>query len=359
MNGHSRQRKAARRKRRIERRLAKRRWRERDRPMLAASNIAYDVAERTRATGVGGIGVMHLLAQRTGLIERIDEQLHLLKIHLPYHESDHVLNIAYNLLGGGDCLEDLELRRTDEAYLDALGAQRIPDPTTAGDFCRRFSEADVEALQDAINQTRLDVWRQQDRGQDPGVFLEEAVIDVDGTLAPTTGQCKEGMDYSYKGEWGYHPLVVSLANTREPLFLCNRPGNRPSHEGAADYLDRAIALCKEGGFDKVLLRGDTDFTQSSHLDRWDEQEHVWFLFGIDAHAKLVHRAESLQNKAWQPLKHGAKYEIKTQPRARPENVKERIVIERGFQNIRLLSEEVAEFAYQPVKCSKSSPLKVT
>jgi hypothetical protein len=117
---HSKQRKSARRKRRIQQRLAPRRWTAQDRPMFSAANIHYDVADRTRALGAGGIGAIHLLAQRTGLIEAIDRKLHLLKVHLPYHESDHVVNVGYNLLAGGACLEDLELLREDEAYLDAL-----------------------------------------------------------------------------------------------------------------------------------------------------------------------------------------------------------------------------------------------
>ncbi len=133
-------------------------------------------------------------------------------MHLPYHESDHVLGIAYNVLCGGTCLQDIEQRRQDEVYLDALGAQRIPDPTTAGDFCRRFDEAAIEALQTAINETRVRVWRAQ-----PAAFFDEAIIDADGTLAETTGQCKEGMDIAYDGVWGYHPLVVSLANTRRAV----------------------------------------------------------------------------------------------------------------------------------------------
>ncbi len=40
----------------------------------------------------------------SGLIDAIDQNLHLLKRHLPYHESDHVLNVAYNILCHGDCL---------------------------------------------------------------------------------------------------------------------------------------------------------------------------------------------------------------------------------------------------------------
>ena len=126
------------RKRQIARRLDKQDNRGCDQPIMTASNIHYEIADRTRATAAGGIGAMHLLAKKLGLDEAIDRSLGLLKIHLPYHDSDHVLNIAYNLLAGGTCLEHLELLRHNEAYLDALGARRIPDPTTAGDFCRRF-----------------------------------------------------------------------------------------------------------------------------------------------------------------------------------------------------------------------------
>jgi hypothetical protein len=83
-----------------------------------------------------------------GLAKAIDANLQLLKVHLLYHESDHILNIAYNSIMDGTCLEDIELRRNDEVFLDTLGAQRIPDPTTAGDFCRRFAEEDVGPQRD-------------------------------------------------------------------------------------------------------------------------------------------------------------------------------------------------------------------
>ncbi|MFH0982937.1 MAG: IS1380 family transposase [Planctomycetota bacterium] len=337
-------RKLANRKRRIQRRLRDRVWSPQDRPMLTAANIYYELADRTRGLNAGGIGLMHGLARRVGLIDEIDRRLHLLKVHLPYHESDHVLNIAYNLLAGGQCLEDLELRRHDEVYLDALGAQRIPDPTTAGDFCRRFDDADVHMLLACINAARLRVWRQQ-----PEAFFNLATIDVDGLMAPTTGECKQGMDISYQGEWGYHPLLVSLANTREVLYVANRSGNRPSHEGASAYLDQAIQLCRSGGFKKVLLRGDTDFTQTRHLDRWDDAG-VQFVFGVDAQPHLVEYAETLPESAWTRLERPAKHTVKTQPRRRPDNVKEQVVRARQFENLRLGSEDVAEFAYRPGKC---------
>jgi hypothetical protein len=335
-----------RRKGRIARRLDKNDNRGCDRPVMTASNIHYEIADRTRATANGGIGAIHLLAKKLELDQAIDRNLGLLKIHLPYHDSDHVLNIAYNLLAGGTCLEHLELLRSDEAYLDALGARRIPDPTTAGDFCRRFNEAAVFRLQTIFNATRLKLWRRQ-----PKSFFREAIIDADGTMAETGGECKQGMDINYKGQWGYHPLVLSLANTGEPLFVVNRSGNRPSHEQAATYFDRAIALCRRAGFQKIRLRGDTDFTQTEHLDRWDGQD-VRFVFGIDATKKLYALAADLPQNAWKTLVRRAKHEVKTKPRRRPQNVKQQVVEDRQFTDIRLVKEHVAEFRYRPAKCKR-------
>ena len=164
-------------KRRIGRRLRRRNWCDQPEPMFKATNIHYEHSDRIRGIAYGGIGAIHSLAQRSGLIGGIDGQLHLLRSHLPYHESDHVLNIAYNILCGGQRLEDIEIRRNDEVYLDALGALSIPDPTTAGDFCRRFRPSDVETLMDVINRTRQRIWRQQ-----PSAFFEEAILEADWIL---------------------------------------------------------------------------------------------------------------------------------------------------------------------------------
>ena len=335
------------RKQRIQYRLRNINWKEQNKPMLSASNIHYDIADRTRGLAYGGIGSIQLLVKQTGLVKAIDDKLKLLKRHLPYFESDHVLNIAYNILCNGDCLEDIERLRNDEVYLDALDAKRIPDPTTAGDFCRRYTTEDVETLMDIINEIRLGVWRKQ-----PDEFFQEAIIDVDGMIVETTGECKEGMDISYKGTWGYHPLVVSLANTAEPLYLVNRSGNCVSSEGAAKYIDRVMDLCDTVGFRNILIRGDTDFSQTKHLDRWDGRG-ARFIFGINAMPNLIEIADNLPEDLRRPFLRPAKYEVKTQPRRHPANVKEQIVVERQYENIRLRSEDLGEFDYRPTKCNKT------
>ncbi|MBK8013771.1 MAG: hypothetical protein IPK13_20780 [Deltaproteobacteria bacterium] len=166
-------------------------------PVLSGGNVRYELAGKTKAISHGGIGAVQRLVKKTGLTKHIDDNLHLLKIKVPYHESDHVMNIAYNALCGGRTLEDIELRRNDRVFLEALGTRSIPDPTTAGDFCRRFS------------------------------------------VGNTDGECKEGMDISYNGIWSCHALLVTLANTAEPLCIASRGANRPSHEGVIPYFERA------------------------------------------------------------------------------------------------------------------------
>jgi len=315
-------------------------------PMLAGAVRGYEVSGKVTAISCGGIGLVHEMVRSIGLAEAIDRTVHVFKRHFPYHESDHVLNLAYNLLAGGTCIEDIELLRQNEGYLDTLGAQRIPDPTTAGDFLRRFGEGEIQGLQRAIHRTQQKVWKRLPRKE-----RELAQIDVDGTIAPTCGACKEGMDLSYKGEWGYAPLLVSLANTQEVLFTVNRPGNAVSHSGAAPYMDAAVDLVLSAGFRRARLRGDTDFSLTRNFDRWSERG-VQFVFGIDAYPSFVDLAERVCESAYEPLKRPAKREVRTEPRTRPENVKERIVQERGYTNLVLEEEHIAELPYRPARAER-------
>jgi hypothetical protein len=318
--------------------------------MLRGGSRRIEVSERLCATPVGGIAVLHRMVQSLGFDREINEPLTVLKRHLPYHESDHVLSLAYNVVAGGTSLDDLDRLREDESFLDLVGAERIPDPTTAGDFLRRLVPSDVERVLDVVNITREKVWTKLPRRD-----RERAIVDADGTFVETTGQKKRGMEINYQGIWGYHPLIISLANTQEPLFVVNRPGNVPSHQDATVWFDRAIELCWEK-FDEVLLRGDTDFSLTKNFDRWTEAG-VKFVFGYDARSTLIERAEALDPEAWTELERPRR-EPKTASRSRRENTKEAIIVEREFENVRLLKESVAEIAYQPTHCGRAYRLVV-
>ena len=332
------------RKKRLEQRIDKHNWSGQS-PMIDPTGIQYELAEKQQAIAAGGIGGIMQVVNQVGLREEINHSIPLLKIHLPYDEADHVLNIALNLLAGGTCLDHLEDRRTDEAYLNALGAERIPDPTTAGDFCRRFDELTIMQLMQGINRTRQKVWAQQ-----PREFFATATIELDGTMVETYGEKKQGIGMNYKKLWGYHPLVVTLAETGEVLYLANRSGNRPSHENSAFYADLAIAQCRQAGFQKIVLRGDTDFALTENFDRWTDDD-VEFVFGIDAMPNLVALADSLENKAWTRLARPTAEPPQTAPRQQRPNHKQAVVEQKGYLNKQLQAEWYAEFDYRPTKCS--------
>jgi hypothetical protein len=189
------------------------------------------------------------------------------------------------------------------------------------------------------------IWEQQ-----PESFRKEAIINADGTICPTTGECKQGMDISYNGQWGYHPLVISLHNTREPLFIVNRSGNAPSHLDSAQWIDKSLDLvCST--FGKVHLRGDTDFSLTGHFDKWDQR--CRFIFGMDAMPNLKEIANAIDPSDWELFEPKPKYKVKTRKRKRPENIKEQIVKRRKFRRIVTESEHVAEFDYRPGKCDKT------
>lgn len=312
---------------------------------ICCGDVKYELAEKQQAVHCGGLGVITQLVKQLKLRRHINQAAPVFKFHAPYDETDHILNIAFNLLSGGTCLEHLEYRRNDEAYLDALGTRRIPDPTTAGDFCRRFDDYQIVSVMQAINQVRQTVWKQQ-----PDSFFDCATIEADGTMVETSAEKKQGIGINHKGQWGYHPLVVTLAETQESLYLQNRSGNRPSHENAAFFFDLAIKDCRKAGFRKIVLRGDTDFSQTAYLDGWHEQG-VEFVFGFDAAPNLKEKADSIAKNLWKPLAREVRQT--EQPRAKREKVKEQIVIENEYKNLVLVGESYTEFEYQPTKCSRA------
>ncbi len=312
--------------------------------------------ESSNSTAVGGIALAARLVATLGLARLIDSNLSLLQSHRPYHESDHILTHAYNLFCGGTVIEDIADLQHDEAVLRILGTDRIPDPTTAGDFLRRLEEKDIVALDVAIDEAQKCAWKKCYGKRKQKV----ALVDLDSHVKHVYGSKKAGSDFTYKGGLGYHPLVITLAGTQEILRLVNRPGNRPSAEDAAKHLLAVAPMLKER-FKRVIVRGDSAFANQSLFEAC---EASGFFFAVVAGQQSNYRkiAEAVEDADWRPFR--ASGGTKAAPgksskkRRRRRDVRRRKAKERGKRDLKLCRQWVAEVAYQPARSKKTYRLVI-
>jgi len=312
-------------------------------PVFSNRQVRVHVQQRGKVTPYGGVSLVHDLVMRLALDRDINRSLPLLKLKLPYFESDHILTHVYNLYVGGRCIEDIANLQHSDAIKHLLGACRIPDPTTAGDFLRRFHELDLSAFQAVIDRAREKVWRAMPRSR-----KKVATLDLDSTIKEVYGECKQGADFSYNGKWSYHPLLVTLAETNEPLRTLNRPGNRPSAEGAAEALHEVLPRVGRH-FGKVFVRGDSKFYQHAIIAEC-ERYGASFAFVMDGYDVLHQRADALPPSAWKPFSahrpdRVAEAAADKKVRRKRKRLRARRAQGRGYKTLATTRQWVAEFHY--------------
>ncbi len=314
-----------------------------------------EVEPRSEVTPYGGLALAATFCRRFKVAQRIDQHVKVLKVHLPYHESDHVLAHAFNLFVGGTCIEDQANLQHSVAARRMLGACRIPDPTTAGDFLRRFDEQghySLAGLRRANDEVQTAVWKALARRQGKRKRKDQwAVVDVDGHVKALCGEQKQGADF-FKGTWCYMPLLVSLSGAGESLAVRNRPGNIRSSDGTAEVLADVLPRVLNH-FGRVLVRGDSDF------DRRDVREAVvdagaYFAFVGREFKNRPGIAESIPETKWKPFRTRAHRQRVTarnrkgyRPRKKKPNQKNMCVRERGFKNKQLVKQWIAEIPWTP------------
>jgi len=315
----------------------------RDRPVFANRQVRLRLAQRGEVTPYGGLALAHDLVMRLELDKDLNRSLPLLKLHLPYHESDHLLTHVYNLFVGGGCIEDVTNLQHSEAFKHLLGACRIPDPTTAGDFLRRFHEPHLAAFQGVIDRAREKVWRKVPRSR-----RKVATIDMDSTVKPVYGECKQGADFSYNGQWSYHPLLLTLAETNEPLRTINRPGNTASADGAAEALHEVLPLVGRH-FEQTYVRGDSKFYQHANIAEC-ERYGAHFAFVMDGYANLHEMADSLPPSAWKPFSAHSPERVAQRAadkkwRRKRKRLRAKTARERNYTQLATTGQWVAQFDY--------------
>jgi hypothetical protein len=312
------------------------------------------VVERRGATALGGLSLASSLVRGLGLAQAIDSRLALLKAHRPYYESDHVLTHVYNLFTGGSAIEDIADLQQSEPVKAMLGATVIPDPTTAGDFLRRLDRDALHELDLSIDDAQRRVWRRRYGRRKQAL----GIVDLDSHVRHVYGDQKEGADFTYKGGFGYHPLVISLASTQECLRLVNRPGNVASAEGAAAQLESLAPLLHDR-FKKVLVRGDSAFARQDIFDVCVDRG-MYFAMVSPEQVNFAALAENLEERRWRPFRGDpeAGAPRSTKKRKRGRNVRRRKARQRGKRDLKLERQWVAEMEYRPARSPRSYRLVI-
>jgi hypothetical protein len=304
--------------------------------------------EASESTALGGLALAVGLVGRLRLAQSIDERVSLLHSRRPYHESDHVLIHVYNLFVGGTAIEDIADLQQSEPVRRMLGATRIPDPSTAGDFLRRFDQESIAALDEAIDEAQERVWKRR-YGKRKSAL---GIIDLDSHVRHVYGNQKEGADFTYKGGFGYHPLVISLAETQECLRLVNRPGNMASAEGAAREI-AGLAPLLARRFAKVLVRGDSAFARQDIFDVC-AAHGLHFAMVSGAQPNFAALAEGLDGHSWRPFRGTegtSTHERQTRRRGR--NLRRLRARRRGKRDLKLEKQWLAEIDYTPARSERT------
>ncbi len=326
-----------------------------------------EVEANTKTTPYGGLVLVIAFLRRFSVADRINENVSVLKQHQPYTEADHVLAQAINLFVGGTCLEDMGNLQQSEAVCRMLGACRVPDPTTGGDFLRRFDFENnpdaLEGLRRAVDQVQTAVWEEKASGRRRGkknkgrynrrpARQELAVLDIDGHTKEVYGVSKEGADFNYQGKWSYHPLALTMAATGECVALRNRPGNVRSSDGAAEVLEQTLGRVR-ASFKKILVRGDSDFDRSD-LRKACHKHDARFAFVGREFPNRPGIADSIPESEWQRFETRAsrmaaarKKTSGYRPRKKRPNRRQERARDRGYKSKRLAKQWIAEVPWRP------------
>jgi hypothetical protein len=307
--------------------------------------------EASDTTVYGGLVVVLALVKRVRLPQLLNDALSLLRVYKPYSEADHVLTHTFNLYLGGSTIEDIATLQQSPAIRCLLGMPRVPDPTTAGDFLRRFDQPSLTSLDLALDQAMERAWQLLPRKVRRQRKTQTAKVDLDSHFKEVYGQQKEGADLNRKGVWSYHPLVVSLAGTQEVLRIRNRPGNSHDATGAVEDVGAVLPMLLRH-FGGVLVRGDAQFYQSELMDLCHEAgQH--FIFVMQSSTRRVEWAEGRDEAQWQPFvpraarRQAEAEQKKRRKRKRRKNLRRQRALERGKRDLRLVKQWVTEWRYSP------------
>ena len=203
-----------------------------------------------------GSALLAQIADKSGLTPALSLRLADLKQRESGHDPGRVVrDLAVMLADGGDCLADLGAVRDQDALFGAVASD-----STAFRVIDKIASTPglLDALGGAHARAREQVWAQAGAP-------ERITIDVDATLV-TSHSDKESAAGTYKGGWGFHPILAYCDETGEALAAILRPGNAGSNT-AADHIaviEDALAQVPEELIETIEIVVRTDSAGATH-----------------------------------------------------------------------------------------------
>ena len=237
-----------------------------------------------------GLSLFYAMAETLDIGEILDEHVRVKERESGYPESEHILALAANAFVGNDYVDDLEALREDVAIQRAIGRKEIPDPTTAGDFCRRFTLGHILQMNRAFGRIEQEVYRRRPE-------IQVWTIDVDAKVHEVFGMKKEGAAKSYNGVYSLQILYAFVHETEELIHSELRSGN--THPGA-----KAVAFLRRlkrkipAGVQEINLRSDSAL-YNKEVIVFCEAEGWGFTITADQTGPLRQQIEGLPEGAWQ------------------------------------------------------------
>jgi hypothetical protein len=320
---------------------------ENNQPVFTNPPLKIKANNQAPMTSYTGLALARDLINRLELPRLIDENVAVLKRHRPYHESDHILTQVYNFLSGGESIVDIERLQENTAVRRILGADRILDPTTAGDFLARFTSKQLDAFRSVLDAAQGQAFSLLDKEK-----RTIATIDSDSSIHEVYGEKKEGADYAYNNTYCYSALYITLAETGDVLHQDLREGNTYSSVGTKEVLGGIIDRVKPH-FMKVRYRGDSAFYDKD-IVRIVDAAGVEFFITADQTAPLMKKILALDEGEWKSFRHKKLGGTKTgKKRKKRRNKKKARAKKRNRRIVQKGKVETATVTYQPVGWDKA------
>ncbi|HEX2275451.1 MAG TPA: IS1380 family transposase [Acidimicrobiales bacterium] len=204
-----------------------------------------------------GLHALGAFADRLGLGHSLSSRIPITGERLPLHDRGKVLVQAMLMLaGGGEACTDIEHLRAQERLFGS-----VPSDSTLYRTLRAIDAQTLAGLWEAVADVRAQVWRRSaaTTGTAP------VVLDIDSSLVEVHSENKEGTGPTYKGGFGFNPLLCSADATGEILAALLRPGNAGTTtvadhlevlDAALGQLPLEIVVGHHDGDDASLVRRD-------------------------------------------------------------------------------------------------------